>query len=69
MLQVDANAAYSLADARHLARLDAFDPVLIEQPLPEEDLLGHADLAHLMRTPICLVCAGPPGAGLVEPPL
>jgi o-succinylbenzoate synthase len=54
MLQVDANAAYSLADARHLARLDPFDLVLIEQPLPEEDVLGHADLAKLVRTPICL---------------
>jgi o-succinylbenzoate synthase len=28
--------------------------VLIEQPLPEEDVLGHADLARLVRTPICL---------------
>ena len=32
-LQVDANAAYTLADARTLARLDAFDLLLIEQPL------------------------------------
>jgi o-succinylbenzoate synthase len=54
MLQVDANATYSLADARQLARLDPFDLVLIEQPLPEEDVLGHADLARLVRTPICL---------------
>ncbi|MFB9831422.1 o-succinylbenzoate synthase [Actinoallomurus acaciae] len=54
MLQVDANAAYSLGDARRLARLDPFDLVLIEQPLPEEDILGHADLAGLIRTPICL---------------
>jgi O-succinylbenzoate synthase len=54
MLQVDANAAYSLADARRLARLDDFDLVLIEQPLPEEDILGHAELARMVRTPICL---------------
>lgn len=54
LLQVDANAAYTLADARQLARLDDFDLVLIEQPLPEDDLLGHADLAKLLRTPICL---------------
>ena len=45
LLQVDANTAYTLADARHLARLDAFDLLLIEQPLDEEDLLGHAELA------------------------
>ena len=45
LLQVDANTAYTLADARHLARLDPFDLLLIEQPLDEEDVLGHADLA------------------------
>jgi o-succinylbenzoate synthase len=54
MLQVDANAAYSLADARQLGRLDDFELVLIEQPLPEDDLLGHAELARLLRTPLCL---------------
>jgi o-succinylbenzoate synthase len=53
-LQVDANAAYRLADARHLAELDTFGLILIEQPLPEEDLRGHAALANQMRTPICL---------------
>ena len=53
-LQVDANAAYSLADADHLARLDDFDLLLIEQPLPEEQLLAHARLAALLRTPVCL---------------
>ena len=54
LLQVDANTAYTLADARHLAKLDAFDLLLIEQPLPEDDVLGHADLAKLIRTPVCL---------------
>jgi o-succinylbenzoate synthase len=53
-LQVDANAAYRLGDARHLAGLDAFGLLLIEQPLPEEDLRGHAALARQLRTPICL---------------
>ena len=53
-LQVDANAAYSIRDAHHLARLDAFDLLLIEQPLPEEDIRGHAELATTVRTPICL---------------
>ena len=46
LLQVDANTAYTLADARHLARLDPFDLLLIEQPLDEEDVLGHAELAE-----------------------
>ncbi|GAA1941954.1 o-succinylbenzoate synthase [Nocardioides hwasunensis] len=54
LLQVDANTAYTLGDAPHLARLDPFDLLLIEQPLDEEDLLGHVDLARLIRTPVCL---------------
>jgi o-succinylbenzoate synthase len=53
-LQVDANTAYSLSDARQLAQLDQFDLLLIEQPLPEEQMLAHAELAKLVRTPICL---------------
>jgi O-succinylbenzoate synthase len=54
LLQVDANTAYTLADARLLAQLDPFDLLLMEQPLPEDDLRGHAALARLVRTPICL---------------
>ena len=54
LLQVDANTAYTVADARHLARLDPFDLLLIEQPLDEEDILGHAELARLIETPVCL---------------
>ena len=54
LLQVAANTAYTLADASHLARLHPFDLLLIEQPLEEEDVLGHADLARLIRTPVCL---------------
>ena len=53
-LQVDANAAYAVEDAPRLAELDEYDLLLIEQPLPEEDVLGHAELAKTVRTPICL---------------
>ncbi len=53
-LQVDANTAYRRTDGQHLARLDEFDLLLIEQPLPEEDILGHALLAAEVETPICL---------------
>ena len=42
LLQVDANAAYTLDDAEHLAALDPFDLLLIEQPLAEDDLRHHA---------------------------
>jgi O-succinylbenzoate synthase len=54
LLQVDANTAYTLGDARQLARLDPFDLLLIEQPLPEDDLRGHAELARRITTPVCL---------------
>lgn len=54
LLQVDANTAYTLADARQLARLDPFNLVLMEQPMAADDLLGHAKLARLLATPICL---------------
>ncbi|MFE7108211.1 o-succinylbenzoate synthase [Streptomyces sp. NPDC057575] len=53
-LQVDANAAYRRGDARHLARLDPYGLVMLEQPLAEDDLLGHAELAQRITTPICL---------------
>jgi len=53
-LQVDANAAYSLADAGHLAKLDPFDLLLIEQPLPDDQVRAHAELARHLRTPVCL---------------
>jgi O-succinylbenzoate synthase len=54
MLQVDANSAYTLADADTLAELDRFDLLLIEQPLQEDDLVDHAALARRLRTRVCL---------------
>lgn len=53
-LQVDANSAYTLADAARLAELDAFDLLLIEQPLHHEDMVDHAVLQMQLKTPICL---------------
>ena len=44
-LMVDANAAYSLADAAHLADFDAFDLMMIEQPLDYDDIVDHAGAA------------------------
>jgi O-succinylbenzoate synthase len=43
-----------VADAEHLAKLDEFDLLLIEQPLPEEQVAAHVELARVVRTPICL---------------
>jgi O-succinylbenzoate synthase len=53
-LQVDANTAYRRTDGSHLRQLDDYDLLLIEQPLPEEDIIGHARLADEVETPICL---------------
>jgi O-succinylbenzoate synthase len=53
-LSVDANAAYTLDDANHLRKLDRFDLLMVEQPLPYDDLVGHARLARTLSTPICL---------------
>jgi o-succinylbenzoate synthase len=53
-LMADANSAYALADAEHLARLDAYDLMMIEQPLAQDDLVRHAALQRTLRTPICL---------------
>ncbi|MGE5211626.1 MAG: o-succinylbenzoate synthase [Acidobacteriota bacterium] len=52
--QVDANTAYRRTDGAHLARLDEYGLLLIEQPLPEDDIVGHARLAAEIETPICL---------------
>ena len=53
-LMVDANAAYSLEQADLLASLDAFDLMMIEQPLDYEDIRDHARLQAQIRTAICL---------------
>jgi O-succinylbenzoate synthase len=53
-LMVDANAAYTMDDADHLAKLDAFDLMMIEQPLDYDDIADHAALQRRLKTPICL---------------
>jgi len=54
MLQVDANAAYSLDDVDLLRRLDEYDLACIEQPLGWDSLLEHAELQRSLSTPVCL---------------
>ena len=53
-LMVDANAAYTLADAAHLRRLDVYDLMMIEQPLDYDDIADHARLQSQLSTPVCL---------------
>ena len=51
---VDANSAYTLADAGHLAELDRFSLTMIEQPLGWDDIVDHATLQRRLATPLCL---------------
>jgi O-succinylbenzoate synthase len=56
-LQVDANGSYTEADGDHLAGLDRFGLLCLEQPLPPTGPAGldaHARLARRLTTPICL---------------
>jgi O-succinylbenzoate synthase len=53
-IMADANAAYTIADASHLAALDEFHLIMLEQPLGADDLLQLADLQRSMKTPLCL---------------
>jgi o-succinylbenzoate synthase len=53
-LMVDANSAYTLQDAPTLQKLDAFDLLMIEQPLQYDDIIDHAALQKTLKTPICL---------------
>ena len=53
-LMVDANAAYGIEDAGHLAGLDPFGLMMIEQPLDYADIRDHAALQRRLATPVCL---------------
>ena len=53
-LSVDANAAYTRETAEALLPLDDLALEYIEQPLPEDDLLGHTELQRRMATSLCL---------------
>ncbi|MTF37949.1 o-succinylbenzoate synthase [Cyanobacterium aponinum] len=53
-LMADANSSFSLNDIDLLKALDEFDLLMIEQPLAYDDLLDHAYLQTLIKTPICL---------------
>jgi O-succinylbenzoate synthase len=54
-LTVDANGAYRWPeDERELRAIDDTGLLYIEQPLAPDELVGHARLAHAIRTPVCL---------------
>ena len=53
-LMVDANAAYTLADAALFREMERFFLMMIEQPLGWDDLYAHVELQKQLETPICL---------------
>ena len=53
-IMADANSAYTSGDTEHLAQLDDFGLIMLEQPLGDDDLVRHAALQRRMTTPICL---------------
>ncbi|MFX1515365.1 MAG: o-succinylbenzoate synthase [Promethearchaeota archaeon] len=53
-LMVDANTDYSLEDISLLKQLDAYDLMMIEQPLDYDDIYFHSLVQKEIQTPICL---------------
>jgi O-succinylbenzoate synthase len=54
LLSCDANSAYRLSDADHIATWDQFNLLMIEQPLWYDDFYFHAQLQRRIHTRICL---------------
>ncbi len=54
LLMGDANSAYTLDDIDKLKSLEEFDLMMLEQPLPYDDIVDHAKLQAQLQTPICL---------------
>jgi O-succinylbenzoate synthase len=53
-LSCDANSAYRMKDFDHLVQFDAFDLLMIEQPLWHDDFYFHSMLQKRISTSICL---------------
>jgi O-succinylbenzoate synthase len=53
-LMVDANGDYELDDLTHLKQLDAFNLMMIEQPLSYSDIYQHSILQKDLATAVCL---------------
>jgi O-succinylbenzoate synthase len=54
LLMLDANSAYTLADAEHLKGLDDLNLLMIEQPLGYHDIYEHSKLQPQLKTSVCL---------------
>jgi o-succinylbenzoate synthase len=53
-LSCDANSAYRMRDLDYIVSFDAFDLLMIEQPLWHDDFYFHSMLQKRLETPICL---------------
>lgn len=53
-LMADANSAFTLDHAALFQEMDAFNLLMVEQPLHYDDILDHAKLQAQIDTPICL---------------
>ncbi|GAB4277257.1 MAG: o-succinylbenzoate synthase [Candidatus Promineifilaceae bacterium] len=53
-IMLDANSAYTLADTATLQALDAYNLLMLEQPLGYEDIYHHSQLRPQINTPLCL---------------
>ena len=53
-LMADANSAFSLDDVALFQEMDAFNLLMIEQPLHHDDIFDHAKLQAQIKTPLCL---------------
>jgi o-succinylbenzoate synthase len=54
VLSVDANSAYTLDQVEHLRKFDAFNLLMIEQPLWNDEIYLHSRLQKSIETAICL---------------
>ena len=54
LLSCDANSAYTLDQVAHIKQFDAFNLLMIEQPLWHDDFYFHAHLQRQLKTAICL---------------
>lgn len=53
-IHIDVEGGMTLGQQEMLCRLDDFSLAMIEQPLPADDLVAHAMVQEMIRTPICL---------------
>jgi O-succinylbenzoate synthase len=54
LLSCDANSAYRMEDAEHIASWDKFNLLMIEQPMWYDDFYFHAQLQKRLKTALCL---------------